>query len=120
MNQPLPAEVVETLDAVLSATDPAHRALRDQLPLLGVQGRCGCGCGTTYFDIDVDVAISAPTGPATVVAASAQLVTEAGTYPGEVLVFAQNGYLSWLEVCSWTDEFKLTLADAVRWLPRAQ
>lgn len=120
MHQPLPAEVAETLDAVLSANDPAHRALRDQIPHLGAQGRCECGCGTTYFDIDVSAATSAPTGPGTVVAASAQLVTEAGLYPGEVLVFAQNGYLSWLEVCSWTDDFKLTLTDAVRWLVRAQ
>ncbi|MEV7683841.1 hypothetical protein AB0O64_35685 [Streptomyces sp. NPDC088341] len=28
---------------------------------------------------------------------------EDGECPGEVLVFAQGGHLSWLEVCSWSD-----------------
>lgn len=116
MDQPLPAEVAEALDVVLIASDPVHRVLRDQVAHLGVQGRCSCGCGTTYFDLDVGAVVPAATGQGTVVAASAQLVTEAGEYPGEILVFAQNGYLSWLEVCSWTDEFVLTLADANRWL----
>lgn len=50
-------------------------------------------------------------------AAEAQLVTEAGECPGEVLAFTQGGYLSWLEVCSWTDDIVVTLADARRWLP---
>jgi hypothetical protein len=107
---------METLDAVLDPNDPVHRALRDQIPHLGVRERCSCGCGTTYFEIDPDAVTPAPTGPGTVVAATAQVVTEAGGNPGEILVFAENGYLSWLEVCSWTDERELTLADASRWL----
>ena len=116
MSRPLPAEVSETLDAMLDPADPVHRALRDQIPHLDVQERCTCGCGTTYFAIDTEAVTPAPTGQGTVVAAGAQLVTEAGGNPGEILVFAQNGYLSWLEVCSWTDERDLTLADARRWL----
>ncbi|MEU2564684.1 hypothetical protein ABZ626_35930 [Streptomyces longispororuber] len=48
-------------------------------------------------------------------AAEAQLVTEAGECPGEVLVFTQGGYLSWLEVCSWSDD-EVTLAAARDWL----
>ncbi len=59
---------------------------------------------------------AAPTAPGTVVAAEAQLVTEAGECPGEVLVFTQNGYLSWLEVCSWSDDIEVTLVAALRWL----
>ncbi|ADI11184.1 hypothetical protein SBI_08066 [Streptomyces bingchenggensis BCW-1] len=58
----------------------------------------------------------APTGPGTVVVAEAQLVTEAGEYPGKVLVSAQGGYLSWLEVCSWSDDIEVTLAGARHWL----
>ncbi|MEU6059225.1 hypothetical protein [Streptomyces sp. NPDC047097] len=57
-----------------------------------------------------------PTGPSTVVAAEAQLVTEAGECPGEVLVFTQGGYLSWLEFCSWSDDIEVTLAAARHWL----
>jgi hypothetical protein len=54
----------------------------------------------------------APTGSSTVVAAEAQLVTEAGECPGEVLVFTQGGYLSWLEVRSWSDNIEVTLSAA--------
>ncbi|WP_405715662.1 hypothetical protein OG264_38305 [Streptomyces xanthophaeus] len=58
----------------------------------------------------------APTGPGTVVAAEAQLVTGAGECPGEVPVFTQGGYMSWLEVCSWSDDIEVTLAGARHWL----
>ncbi|MDH6711484.1 hypothetical protein P3T27_008242 [Kitasatospora sp. MAA19] len=52
------------------------------------------------------------------VAADALIYTENGDCPGEVLVFAQAGYLSWLEVCSWSDETEVTLALAQRTLRR--
>jgi hypothetical protein len=56
-----------------------------------------------------------PAGLGTVVAAEAQLVIETGECPGEVLVFTQGGYLSWLEVCSWSDDIEGTLASACHW-----
>ncbi|GHI07864.1 hypothetical protein Scel_61850 [Streptomyces cellostaticus] len=85
-----------------------------------MRSRCTCGCGTAYFALDTSEVEPAPTGPRTVVAAEAQLFTEAGECPGEVLVFAQGGYLSWLEVCSWSDDIEVTLAAARRWLqPRS-
>ncbi|MFD9415150.1 hypothetical protein ACFWC9_10565 [Streptomyces goshikiensis] len=34
---------------------------------------------------------------------------------GEVLVFAEDGYLAWLEVCSWSED-TFTLNDAHRML----
>ncbi|MET9452355.1 hypothetical protein [Streptomyces cinerochromogenes] len=116
MNDSLPADVADALAAVLSAEDPVHVALQRQVPHLTVRARCTCGCGTAYFELDASEAEPAPTGPGTVVAAEAQLVTEAGEYPGEVLVFAQDGYLSWLEVCSWSDDIEVTLATARHWL----
>jgi hypothetical protein len=116
VNQLLPAEVTAALDAILSPQDPVHRVLLDQIPHLAVRERCGCGCGTAYFSIDTDAVVPAPTGAGTVVAASAELETETGDHPGEILVFAQGGYLSWIEVCSWTDDIKLTLAAAAQWL----
>ncbi|MEV0528924.1 hypothetical protein AB0I66_36440 [Streptomyces sp. NPDC050439] len=69
-----------------------------------------------YFELDTSLVESASTRPGTVVAAAAQLVTETGECPGEVLVFAQGGYLSWLEVCSWSDDIEVTLAAARQWL----
>lgn len=112
----LPADVADVLAAVLSVDGPVHAALRQQVPHLSVRARCPCGCGTAYFELGTGKAEPAPTGPGTVVAAEAQLVTEAGECPGEVLVFTQGGYLSWLEVCSWSDDTEVTLSAARRWL----
>ncbi|MER5475029.1 hypothetical protein ABZX90_25960 [Streptomyces sp. NPDC002935] len=120
MTENLPADVADVLAAVLNADSPVHAALRRQVPHLSVRARCSCECGTAYFELDTSEVEPAPTGPGTVVAAEAQLVTAAGEYPGEVLVFTQAGYLSWLEVCSWSDDIEVTLAAARHWLqPRS-
>ncbi|MEU0431918.1 hypothetical protein ABZ153_09775 [Streptomyces sp. NPDC006290] len=116
MIESLPADVAEVLAAVLNANNPVHVALRRQVPHLSVRARCTCGCGTAYFELDTSEVEPAPTNPGTVVAAEAQLVTEAGECPGEVLVFTQGGYLAWLEVCSWSDDIEVTLAAASHWL----
>ncbi|MFF7457187.1 hypothetical protein [Kitasatospora sp. NPDC008115] len=116
MTGSLPEDIADVLDLVLSADEPVHVALRRQVPRLGVRSRCECGCGTAYFALDTDQVEPAPTGPGTVVAADVQLLTETGECPGEVLVFAQGGYLSWLEVCSWSDDVEVNLASARRWL----
>jgi hypothetical protein len=116
MTENLPDDVAYVLDLLLKADEPVHAMLRRQVPQLRVQSRCSCGCGTAFFALDTDQVEPAPTGPSTVVAADAQLYTETGECPGEVLVFAQDGYLSWLEVCSWSDDVEVTLAAARRWL----
>ncbi|MEU9704534.1 hypothetical protein [Streptomyces sp. NPDC047981] len=112
MTECLPADVADVLAAVLCTDNPVHATLRRQVPHLSVRGRCTCGCGTAYFELDTSKAEPAPTGPGTIVAAEAQLVTEAGECPGEVLVCTQGGYLSWLEVCSWSGDVEVTLAAA--------
>ena len=120
MTESLPSDVADVLAAVLNSDDPVHAALRRQVPHLSVRARCTCGCGTAYFALDTSEVEPAPTGRSTVVAAAAQLVTEAGEWPGEVLAFAQDGYLSWLEVCSWSDDLEVTLTSARHWLqPRS-
>ncbi|WP_137994246.1 hypothetical protein [Streptomyces vilmorinianum] len=116
MTESLPPDVAEVLEAVLNTDDPLHLALRRQIPYLSVHGRCTCGCGTAYFDLDTSAVPAAPTETTTGVAAEAQLFTEAGECPGEILVFTQGGYLSWLEVCSWSDDIEVTLTAARRWL----
>ncbi|MEU2631545.1 hypothetical protein [Kitasatospora sp. NPDC007106] len=112
----LPTDVSEVLDAVLDTDGPVHRALRRQVPHLAVDARCACGCGAAYFALDTDAVEPAPAGGGTVVAAQALLITETGDCPGEVLVFTQDGHLSWVEVCSWDDDIEVTLATARRWL----
>ncbi|PJN21098.1 hypothetical protein [Kitasatospora sp. CB02891] len=114
----LPPDIAEALDALLGDDDPVHLALRAQTPHLRVHGRCPCGCGTTYFDLDTAAVQPAPSGPRTVVAAQAPICTENGDSPGEVLAFAQTGHLSWPEVCSWSDDTKVTPALARRALRR--
>ncbi|MGW3561217.1 hypothetical protein ACWDNT_28465 [Streptomyces sp. NPDC000963] len=116
MTGSLPDDVADVLDLVLKPDEPAHVALRRQISHLEVQSRCKCGCGTTCFELDTDEVEPAATGPGAVVAVDVQLFTEAGDCPGEVLVFAQGGYLSWLEVCSWSDDVEVNLAAARRWL----
>jgi hypothetical protein len=116
MTDGLPEDVADVLALVLSPDEPVHLALRRQMPRLRVQSRCQCGCGTAYFALDADAVEPAATGPGTVVAADVQLFTETGECPGEILVFAQGGYLSWLEVCSWSDHIEVNLGAARRWL----
>jgi hypothetical protein len=115
MTQGLPADVADALDLLLGTQDAAHLALSRQVPHLRVSGGCTCGCGTTYFDLDADAVTAAPLPAGTLVAADAQLYDSADHCIGEVLAFARNGYLSWLEVCSW-GEGTMTLADALRML----
>ncbi len=116
MTESLPADVADVLAAVLNKDNPVHTALRRQVPHLSVRARCTCGCGTAYFALDTSDVEPAPTGPGTLVAAEAQLVTEAGECPGEVLALMQGGYLSWLEVCSWSDDIEVTPTAARHWL----
>ncbi|MFJ5228610.1 hypothetical protein ACIQBJ_01810 [Kitasatospora sp. NPDC088391] len=116
MTHRLPEDVADVLDLVLDPDEPVHVALRRQVRRLAVRSRCECGCGTAYFALDTDAVEPAPTGPGTVVAADVQLFTETGECPGEVLVFAQDGYLAWLEVCSWSDDIEVNLTAARRWL----
>ncbi len=118
MPEHLPPDVAGVLDVLLGGDDPVHLALRAQLPHLRVRERCTCGCGTAHFDLDTAAVRPAPSGPRTVVAAEALIRTEDGDCPGEVLAFARGGYLSWLEVCSWSDGTEVTLAMALRTLRR--
>lgn len=116
MTESLPADVAEVLATVLNTDSPVHAVLRRQVPHLSVRERCTCGCGTASFALDTSEVEPAPTGPGTEVAAKAQLVTGTGACPGEVLVFTQGGYLSWLEICSWSDGIEVTLTAAQHWL----
>ncbi|MFB8044964.1 hypothetical protein ACFC8F_27165 [Streptomyces hydrogenans] len=110
MIERLPADVSEVLALVLDQDDPVHAALRAQVPHLRVTGRCGCGCGTADLALDTRSVEPAPVGVGRFVAAEAVLTTETGECPGKVLVFTEDGYLSWLEVCSWSDDIEVDLA----------
>ncbi|MFF9430746.1 hypothetical protein [Streptomyces sp. NPDC014746] len=115
MTPELPSDVADALGLLLGTGDATHQALRRQVPHLRISARCTCGCGTTYFGLDADAVPAAPSPAGTVVVAQAQLFDAEEDWIGEVLAFARNGYLTWLEICSITDS-PLTLTDALRML----
>ncbi|MFJ3658260.1 hypothetical protein ACIPPR_33755 [Streptomyces nigra] len=108
MTGSLRQDVADVLGPVLNPDEPVHVALRRQVPQLRLQSRCECGCGTAYSGLDADAVEPATTGPGTTVAADEQRLTDTGECPGEVQVSAQGGYLSWLEVCSWSEDVDRT------------
>ncbi|MER7519160.1 hypothetical protein [Streptomyces sp. NPDC126499] len=123
MDDSLPPDVLAALDVLLGdGDDPVHAALRRQVPHLRTAGRCDCGCGTTDFSIDTAaVPAAAPTGSGTGSVASRIFQAEDGTLLGDLVLFAQGGHLSWLEVCDLTDvhsELKVTLDLALRCFAR--
>ncbi|MFK0136814.1 hypothetical protein [Streptomyces murinus] len=109
----LPADLVHVLDAVLSTVEDPRLALGLQTRHLWVRTRCACGCDSADFSLDTAAVAPAPAVTGTRVVAETELFGTGGETVGEVLVFAEDGYLSRLEVCSWGDEL-LTLTDAHR------
>ncbi|MFE4973278.1 hypothetical protein ACFRAR_14325 [Kitasatospora sp. NPDC056651] len=99
---PLPREAVRPLEALLQDDDPTHRALLAQLPHPRVTGHCQCPCASLDLGLDRAAAPAAPVTPDP--AATASMHDADGEPVGGVLVFAQDGYLSGLEVYTWADE----------------
>ncbi|MFI8106758.1 hypothetical protein [Streptomyces sp. NPDC086023] len=120
MPEPLPDDIAELLDILLNLDDPVQATLRTHVPHMRVENRCTCGCGTAYFALDTGLVSPADSGPGRVVAAERLIVTDDGDCRGEVLVFAEDGYLSWLEVCDWSDGAEVTLTLALQTLRPAR
>lgn len=102
-DDPLPAEAVALLEALLAADTPAFRALRAQIPHLRVTGGCACPCPS--LDLALADPAAVPAAPATENPAAEATVVDADGDPiGGVIVFVTEGRLSLLEVYSWADE----------------
>ncbi|MFD3557115.1 hypothetical protein ACFWWA_34195 [Streptomyces goshikiensis] len=115
MTKALPTDVAHVLNAALSMVVDSGLALCLQIRHLRLLKRCACGCGSTYFSLDADSVSPAPALAGTRVVADVELFGADGETIGEVLVFAEDGYLAWLEVCSWSED-TFTLNDAHRML----
>jgi hypothetical protein len=103
--KPLPADVIATLEYLLRPDDPIHAALLAQIPHATVQSHCKCGCPTVYFGLNAAAVTPGPVDPARhPIVAEADIVPQHSQSTGQVLVFAYNGYLSWLELCSWAKD----------------
>lgn len=102
MNRELRAEERAVLDAMLAFDFEGSTQLRQQSPLVRVVGKCECGCATVHLSVDRSAApASVPYRPIPVTAIAND---EKGKPTGHVLVFADEGYLSALEIAWFTDE----------------
>ncbi|AUY52835.1 hypothetical protein [Streptomyces sp. CB01881] len=99
---PLPAEAVQLLEALLKEDQPDHRALLAQIPHLRVIGRCPCSCASIDFGLDRAAVPAAPVAGNPV--ADGTVLDADGEPVGGALVFAYDGYLSNLEVYGWGDD----------------
>ncbi|MEU7565174.1 hypothetical protein AB0A99_04025 [Streptomyces fradiae] len=95
MAEPLPADAAATLRALLAGPDPVSGALRAQIPHARVTGRCGCGCVTLDLAVDRTAVAPAPERGNPAADAWYAMPDDAG-----VMVFADDGYLSSLELYS--------------------
>lgn len=114
MTEALPDDVAHVLDTALClAGAPSGIELGMQIRHLRVRKRCVCGCGSTYFSLDTDAVAPAPALTGTRLVGDVEVFGAGQETVGQVQVFTEDGYLAWLEVCSW-DEDRFTLADAHR------
>ncbi len=89
------------LDLVLSEDFEGVAELRDQAGTATVVGRCDCGCPS----VDLAVGTEGPRSPfaGTVLPAEGRIEPVGVEPPGEVLVFAMDGWLSYLEYVFYGD-----------------
>ncbi|MGW2250912.1 hypothetical protein ACWCXH_12000 [Kitasatospora sp. NPDC001660] len=97
--EPVPDEAVHLLNALLG---DAYPELSAQIPHLRVAGHCPCPCPSIDFSLDRTAVPAAPVVDNPF--AEATVLDETGEPVGGALLFAFEGYLSNLEVYSWTDD----------------
>lgn len=108
----LPADLADVLAEVLNTNDPVDVALRRQ-------SRTSASKGAAHAGAVPPTSNSTPARwslhpPAPALSWRPKRSSSPGPHecPGEVPVFTQGGYMSWLEVCSWSDDIEVTLKPA--------
>jgi hypothetical protein len=100
--RPLLPEERQTLLALLSHADFDGRdALLQQVEVAHVSGYCGCGCATVDLTVEPEARSTGRTYRP--IPNEAELLDATGEPIGEVIVFADDGYLSNLEIV-WYEE----------------
>ncbi|MFD7560946.1 MULTISPECIES: hypothetical protein [unclassified Streptomyces] len=100
--EPLGEDVRRTLELILGEDTPVVRAYRAQIPHTRMTVGCTCGCPSTYLLVDREAVPAAPATPGAPVVASRSVLSAAGDWIGEALVFG-DGYLHDLEVSHFPD-----------------
>jgi hypothetical protein len=101
--QPLPADVVATITALLPTGTPGRERLLRQLPHTSLGRACGCGCVTVDLVVERSAVAAVPVSDRRNPAASASAGRWAGTGTG-ILLLTEDGYLACLEAYSSSGE----------------
>lgn len=91
------------LDALLAADFPGAAELRAQLARVQVVGKCDCGCPTVDLAVPPDVPVSPVKTRARLVPVEGRVSPLAGEPPGDIILFVDDGRLSYLEYVSYDD-----------------
>jgi hypothetical protein len=97
----LTGDEAAVLNLLLSVESDGVAELREQAKVATVTGRCNCGCPS----VDLSVGFDAPRSPyeGRLWPVEGQIAASSGDPPGEVLLFLDDGRLSYLE-CVWYGE----------------
>lgn len=114
---PLPDVARALLEAMLAHDAPSAPALRVQAGSVLARSGCTCGCGT------LDLEVADPAAPVAELHGSFPLEGEVrdddGTPVAGLLLFAEEGRLSSLEIFSYADDgLPLPSPDRVTWFER--
>jgi hypothetical protein len=99
--RPLTAEERLMLDLVLSSDFDGVDELREQAKAAVVVGRCDCGCPSV--DLQVEGRVPAVRLDSRLVPSELEIVPVGDEPPGQVIVFADDGRLSYLEYVFFDD-----------------
>ena len=115
--RPLPGTARALLDALLAHDVPAAPALRAQAGSVLVRPGCTCGCGTLELVVTDDGAPRAPLHGTFPV--EGEVRDDDGTPVAGLILFAEEGRLSSLEIFSYEDDGRpLPPLDRVTWYER--
>ncbi|MBB4966464.1 hypothetical protein [Saccharothrix violaceirubra] len=95
-SRPLTATEKAVLDLLLSKEFPGAAELRAQVAVAAVTGRCGCGCPSVDLSVPDDVPRSPYRGR--LAPTEARTEPDADGLPLEVILFLDDGALSYLEL----------------------
>lgn len=105
------------LDAMLAHDVPSAPALRAQAGSVLARSGCTCGCGTLDLEVtDPDAPVAGLHGTFPI---EGEVHDDDGTPVAGLLLFADEGRLSSLEIFSYADDgFPLPSLDRVTWFER--
>jgi hypothetical protein len=104
-DQPRPLNEAErrTLDVLLAPEFPGVAELRAQLPHAQVIGKCDCGCPTVDLHVPPDVPRSDVVTRSRLAPVEGRVAPVGDEPPGDIILFVDDGRLSYLEYVSYDD-----------------